>query len=92
MTVFWILSDFRCNLPFTCFSVLYLVHFSIAKLNFMLLRRRQAHRKGPQSILQNLVEQQEAKAPQVALLHQLFAFIGSSPERAVSIIFHLSIL
>ena len=48
-------------------------------------RKRQAQKKGPTSILQNLVEQEEGQAPQVVLLHQLFSFIGSSPERAVSI-------
>jgi hypothetical protein len=50
---------------------------------FVLRRKRQVHRKQA-SILQNLVEQTDVQDPQVSLLHQLFAFIGSSPERAVS--------
>ena len=48
-------------------------------------RKRQAQRKGPASILQDLVEDEaHDRPPHVILLDQLFSFIGSNPEKAVS--------
>ncbi|KAL3856755.1 hypothetical protein ACJMK2_011476 [Sinanodonta woodiana] len=52
-------------------------------------RRRQSQRLGPNSILQDLVEDEELgshehRPPHVALLSQLFQFIGSDPEKAIS--------
>jgi len=47
-------------------------------------RHRQAQKKGTASILQDLVEEDYGKPPHVVLIDQLFSFIGSSPEKAVS--------
>ncbi len=48
-------------------------------------RKRQAARKGPASILQDLVEEENNdRPPHVILIEQLFTFIGSNPEKAVS--------
>ena len=52
------------------------------------LRKRQAHRKVPALILEGMLEGEERdKPPHVVLIHQLFAFIGSNPEKAVGIYF-----
>ena len=54
-------------------------------------RKRQAYKKVPALILEGMLEGEERdKPPHVVLIHQLFAFIGSNPEKAVRI--HLQIL
>jgi len=54
---------------------------------FDFCRRQPKHKPGPMTILQDLVEDQEEKglAPHVSLIGQLFSFIGSDPEKAVSL-------
>ena len=45
---------------------------------------RRRHKRGPVSILQGLVDDEVAsRAPHIVLIDQLFAFIGSNPEKAV---------
>lgn len=52
-------------------------------------RRRQARKKAVVSILQDLVEEDQVdKPPHIVLIDQLFNFIGSNPEKAVSIYFY----
>ncbi|WAR02868.1 HECD4-like protein [Mya arenaria] len=49
-------------------------------------RRRPKQKAGPMSLLQDLVEENDGKGlpPHVILIGQLFSFIGSDPEKAVS--------
>ena len=51
-----------------------------------IFRRRPGQKLGPTSILQGLVEDNEEKGkpPHVILIGQLFSFIGSEPQKAVS--------
>lgn len=50
-----------------------------------LQRRRQARKKAVVSILQDLVEEDQVdKPPHIVLIDQLFNFIGSNPEKAIS--------
>ncbi|XP_053376531.1 probable E3 ubiquitin-protein ligase HECTD4 [Mercenaria mercenaria] len=49
-------------------------------------KRRPKHKQGPMSILQDLIEDHDEKgqSPHVVLIGQLFSFIGSNPEKAIS--------
>jgi len=53
-------------------------------LYFLLIRGRYAQKTGPTSILQDLVEEVGDRPPHAILIDQLFSFIGSNPENAVS--------
>ena len=58
------------------------------RLNLIVVdfRKRQAHRKVPTILLQDLVtDEGRDRPPHVILLDQLFTFIGSNPEKAVII-------
>ena len=54
-----------------------------------LYRRRPGQKLGPTSVLQGLIEDNEEKGkpPHVILIGQLFSFIGSEPQKAVSTMF-----
>lgn len=61
----------------------------ISNLYIMLIRlfrRRPGQKLGPTSVLQGLIEDNEEKGkpPHVILIGQLFSFIGSEPQKAVS--------
>ncbi|XP_055995500.1 probable E3 ubiquitin-protein ligase HECTD4 isoform X2 [Ostrea edulis] len=48
-------------------------------------RKRKSHRRTPSSVLQDLVDGEgRDKPPHTILIDQLFSFIGSSPEKAIS--------
>ena len=49
-------------------------------------------KRKPMSILQDLIEDDgDDKPPYITLIDQLFAFIGSDPEKAVSLLVGISL-